>query len=260
MGLNRKSEQKFNTPAKPAPVPLAQDAEETATQCPACSVAIRPGAVLCISCGARLGRIDTVVAPGLVSRAPCPGCGYDLSGVTGTTCPECGGAAPFAPPVLEFMTEKEQWMAGQVLWETCRPAIFGGGFALAVLLVLAGTWYGADGIKFWLAAIVPTWIVASVGYFVLGAILRLLDTTVPIALLQVLGVVLVGLAVTELVFPYNSGKIWISLWTMLLVPAVITGATMLMMDDDDRVDCFLASLPISAACLGVPLLLFASTR
>jgi len=260
MGLHRKFEQKFNTPAKPEPLPLAREAEEVATQCPACSVAIRPGAVLCVSCGARLGRIETVVAPGAVSRAPCPACGYDLSGVSGTKCPECGGDAPFAPAPLDVMTEKEEWMAGQVLWETCRPAIFAGGFALAALLVLAGAWYGADGVKFWLAAIVPTWIVASVGYFVLGAILRFLDTTVPIALLQVLGVVLVGLTVTELVFPYNSGKVWFSLWTMMLVPAVVTGATMLLMDDDDRVDCFLASLPISVACLGVPLILFSIVR
>jgi len=44
------------------------------------------------------------------------------------------------------------------------------------------------------------------------------------------------------------------------VPTVVTGATMLLMDDDDRVDCFLASLPISVACLGVPLILFSIVR
>jgi len=260
MGLQRKVEQKLNTPARPAPLPLAQEAEADATQCPACSVAIRPGAVLCVSCGARLGRIETIAPPGVMTRAPCPGCGYDLSGVDGTKCPECGGFAPFVAAPLDVMTEKEEWMAGQVLWETCRPAIAAAVCGLFLLLALAGAWYGTDGIKFWLAAIVPTWIVASIGYHVLGVILRFLDTTVPIALLQVLGVVMLGLAATELVFPYSSGQIWFAGKTILLVPVAITIATMLIMDDDDRIQCFFASLPITFACMGVPLILFAIVR
>lgn len=256
MSLHRKFEPRLNTPAKPQPLPLAQEPEETATECPACSVAIRPGAVLCVNCGARLGRIETVVPPGLMTRAPCPGCGYDLSGVSGTKCPECGGHAPFAAAPLEVMTEAEEWMAGRVLWETCRNAVWAGGAGLAVMLILAGVWYGPQGIQFWLAAVIPTWIVASIGYLVLGAILRFLDTTIPIALLQVLGVTLVGLAITELVFPYSSGRIY-STRTWLLVPVMVTGATMLCMDDDDRWDCFFASLPIMAACVAVPAVLLA---
>ncbi|MGH7242810.1 MAG: zinc ribbon domain-containing protein [Phycisphaerales bacterium] len=256
MGVERKFVQKFNTPAKPDPLPLAQEVEENAAQCPACSVAIRPRAVLCISCGARLGRIDTVAPAGLMSRAPCPGCGYDLSGVSGTKCPECGGFAPFAAVSLDDLTEREPSIDGRLLWEACRPAIFTSVFGLIVLTSLAGAWYGPDGVKFWIAAIIPTWVIASAGYFILGAILRFLDTTIPIALLQVLAVVMLGLAITELVCPYNAGKISITR-LLFVVPAVVTLATMLIMDDDDRVQCFLASLPITLACLGVPLVLLA---
>lgn len=257
MGLTPKSVQKFNTPAKPAPLPLASEVDESITNCPACSVEIRPGAVLCISCGARIGRIDSVAPSGFATRAPCPNCDYDMSGVSGTTCPECGGLAPFAPPKLEFLTEKEEWTTKQVLWETCRNGFWIGGLGLVILFALAGWWYGADGFKFWLAAIVPTWAIASIGFIVLGLILRFLDTSIPITLFQVFAVVLVGLAATELVFPVTGGVIWFSFKTMLLVPIVVTGATVLVMDDDDRVQCFLASLPISLACLGVPLVLFA---
>jgi ABC-type uncharacterized transport system permease subunit len=155
------------------------------------------------------------------------------------------------------MTEKEEWMAGQILWETCRPAVAGAVCGLFILLALAGVWYGADGIKFWLAAIIPTWIVASIGYFVTGIVLRYLDTTIPILLLQVFGIVMLGLAATELVFPYSAGQVSIHWKTMMLVPIVVTIATMLIADDDDRIQSFLASLPITMSCVGVPFLLFA---
>ncbi|MBX3390318.1 MAG: zinc ribbon domain-containing protein [Phycisphaeraceae bacterium] len=257
MGLTPKSVQKFSTPSRPAPLPLASEVDETVTNCPACSVAIRPGAVLCINCGARIGRIDSVAPSGFATRAPCPNCDYDMSGMSGTTCPECGGVAPFAPPKLDFLTEQEEWTSRQVFWEACRNGVWVGALGLAILFALAGGWYGADGMKFWLAAIVPTWVVASVGFIVCGLILRFLDTSLPITLFHVLAVVLVGLAVTELVFPVTGGRIWFSLKTMLLVPIVVTGATVLVMDDDDKVQCFLASLPISLACLVVPLVLFA---
>ncbi|MBL8876864.1 MAG: zinc ribbon domain-containing protein [Phycisphaerae bacterium] len=258
MGLNRKSEQKFNTPAKPAPLPLAQEVPNDLTQCPACSVALRPGAVLCVECGARLGRIDTHVDPGMPTRAPCPKCGYDMSGVNGTTCPECGGEAPFGPAKLEFMTDAEAWTERQVMWETCRAAIGASVFGLLLLVGLAAAWYGPKGVGFWLAAVVPAWVVASVGYIALGFIIRFLDTTIPITLLQVLGVTLIGLALVALFFPYTNGRVHTFRFSYGILAAAVALATMVVMDDDDRWQSLLASLPISIACLAVPALLLAA--
>lgn len=257
MGLNRRSEQKFNTPAKPAPLPLAQEAPSDLTHCPACSVAVRPGAVLCVECGARFGTIETHVQPGMATRAPCPKCGYDMSGVNGTTCPECGGLAPFGPAKLEFMTESEAWTERQVLWETCRAAIGATGIGLLLLVGLAAAWYGPKGVGFWLAVIVPAWLVASVGYIALGLLIRFLDTTIPITLLQVLGVTLVGLALVQLCFPFANGKVHTFRFSYGLIAAAVAFTTMMVMDDDDRWQSLLASLPISIACLGAPAILLA---
>lgn len=255
MSLQRKFEQRLNTPAKPQPLPLALELDEVVTACPACSVAIRPGAVLCIRCGARIGRIDTVAPTGFATRAPCPNCDYDLSGVSATTCPECGGPAPFSPAPISTFAGSDDSASRRSLWEACRNSIVGGGFALIVMVALAGAWYGPKGVGFWLATIAPTWIVASAGYFAVASIMRFIDTTIPIAMVQVLGVVLVGLTITQLAFPSSAGGVSIGLWGILLVPAVVTAATMLIMDDDDRVDSFLASLPIALACASVPAIL-----
>lgn len=258
MGLERRSEQRFNTPAKPAPVPLAKDEPSDLTQCPACSVAVRPGAVLCVECGARIGRIDTHVGAGVAAtRAPCPKCGYDMSGVSGTTCPECGGLAPFAPAKLEFMTEQEEWTERQVFWETCRAAIWTSALSLLLLVGVAAAWYGPKGVGFWLAAIVPAWIAASIGYIGLGLMIRFLDTTIPITLLQVLGVTLLGLALVQLCFPYAAGRVTSFRYSYALLAAAVGVATMVVMDDDDRWQSLLASLPITIACLATPPILLA---
>lgn len=257
MGLNRKSEQKFNTPAKPAPLPLAQEVPNDLTQCPACSVALRPGAVLCVECGARLGPIETQVQTGLATRAPCPKCDYDMSGVNGTKCPECGSDAPFGPAPMEFMTEQEEWTERQVLWETCRPAIGASVMGLLLLVGLAAAWYGPKGVGFWLAAIVPAWAAASIGYIVVGMIIRFLDTSIPITLLQVLGVTLIGLALVQLCFPYTNGQVHTFRYSYGLLAVAVGLATMVVMDDDDRWQSMLASLPISIACLATPALMLA---
>ncbi len=254
MGLQRRSIQRFNSPASPDPLPLAPDEpQELMTECPACKISIRPGAVLCINCGARLGRIDTVAPAGAALRAPCPNCGYDLSGIEGTTCPDCGGHAPFVAPDLD--DEGPMSLAERLgLEHFIRPAgalLVG----LAVLTAIAGAWYGSKGVLFWLALIIPAWTISSLGYFTVGAMMRFLDTTVPITLAQVLAVTVLGLAATELMFPFD-GQV-IRLWSgpFVFVPSIVTIATMILMDDDDRWNSFFASLPISLTCMITPYVL-----
>ncbi|MFO0860986.1 MAG: zinc ribbon domain-containing protein [Phycisphaerales bacterium] len=256
MGLQRRSEQRFNTPAKPDPLPLAAEEADSLAACPACTAELRRGAVLCVSCGARVGKIETTVSAAAPTRAACAKCGYDLSGVKEARCPECGSKAPIAPPRLEVMTEKEEWFASQVLWETCRNAVWVGIVGLTALFGIASWWYGARGVGFWAATIVPTWIAATIGYFFVGWIRQFLDTTIPIMLLQVLAVTIVGLAITQLVFPYTNGRIY-SMRLIMAVPVLVAGATVIVMDDDDRVECLLVSLPITLACLVVPAVMLA---
>lgn len=255
MGLQRKSEQRWSSPANPDPMPLAApDPNEVFTECPACKVPVRPGSVLCVQCGSHFGPMETKVTTVGAIRAPCPKCGYDLSGISGTTCPECGGDAPVVLVSLSELTEISEPVSAAEKWQWYRrPTItFAVGFVL--MLMLAGSWYGPRGVLFWLAVVIPAWFVASVGYLVLGAIIRFLDTSIPLTLTQVAGVVMFGLAATTLSFPYNAGKVVFSLRGLILVFAGVALVTRYVMEDDDFWDCFFASLPISCACLAVPMI------
>ena len=256
MGLRRQFEQRWNAPAKPNPVPVASD-EMVLTACPACSVEIRPGAVLCVSCGARLGKIETVISVVQATRAPCPACGYDMSGLTRTTCPECGAEAPNVPPRLEVLTEKEELFQRQAVREAYRRPLLAVFWGFALLMALVSWWYGLNGVKFWCAAIVPTWIAACIGYFVLGTIVRFLDSTITITAAQVLGVVMFGLLATALVFPYVNGVVYWGALQSILPFALVAAMTRLVMEDDDWIDSAVASLPIALSCIIVPAILLA---
>ena len=90
---------------KPAPPPRRQSAAErealmlASAVCPSCESNFPPDAILCISCGFDRRTRARVNAPPPQKKAKpapeiatviCPKCGYNLAGLTSTTCPECG--------------------------------------------------------------------------------------------------------------------------------------------------------------------------
>lgn len=123
------------------------------------------------------------------------------------------------------------------------------------MLALAGAWYGPQGVAFWAVALPVAWIVGTVGYFIVGFIMGFLDATITITLAQTAAITAVGLAVAELCFPYSSGIIRVGIRPLLLVAGVITLTTVGVTDDDDKINCFFASLPITIGCMAVPYLL-----
>lgn len=238
------------------PLALAPDWQQpTLDHCPACSIEVRPGAVVCVSCGARLSSTQTAVASGLQARQACKKCGYDLSGISSTRCPECNAKNPIAPPDVIERDEHDRWMERQVVWEAYKKPIAAFVIGVAIMLVLASGWYGTQGVAFWLVALPCAWIVGSIGYFIVGFLMGFLDTTLPITLSQTAAITAVGLAVAELCFPYDAGMVRIGIRPLLLVGGVITLTTVGVVDDDDKVNCFVASLPITLSCLAVPFVL-----
>lgn len=72
--------------------------------CPSCKSVLPLDAVLCTRCGLNLATGQRLSEPPrdpadaarkqpAKPTHPCPSCGYDLTGLTGKPCPECGGTA-----------------------------------------------------------------------------------------------------------------------------------------------------------------------
>lgn len=238
------------------PIDLAPDWEQpTLDHCPACSKEVRPGAVVCVSCGARLANTQTPAPVGAQTRKPCKKCGYDLSGITAIRCPECNTKNPIAPPEVIERDEHDHWMEKQVVWEAYKKPLAGFIIGSAIMLALAGGWYGPQGVAFWAVALPTAWLVGTVGYFIVGFLMGFLDTTIPITLSQTAAITAVGLAVTELCFPYDAGLVRVGIRPLVLVGGVVTLTTVGVVDDDDKINCFFASLPIMISCMGVPYIL-----
>lgn len=238
------------------PLELAPDWEQpTLDHCPACTKEVRPGAVMCIACGARLTSTQTAVPFGAQTRQACKKCSYDLSGVTGTRCPECGTENPIAPHEVVERDEHDRWMERQVVWEAYKKPLAGFVAGTSILLLLAGAWYGPQGVGFWSVALLIAWVVGTIGYFIVGFLMGFLDATIPITLAQTAAITAVGLAVTELCFPYNDGLVRVGIRPLVLVGGVVTLTTVGVVDDDDKINCFVASLPIMLSSMAVPYLL-----
>ena len=123
------------------PIPLADDApppprRQSAAEheaimlasavCPSCESNFPPEAILCINCGFDRRTRARVNAPPPRKKAKpapeiatvdCPKCGYNLAGLTTSTCPECG--QEFTPALLNRHAKRKNAGRAQLqLWVT----------------------------------------------------------------------------------------------------------------------------------------------
>jgi hypothetical protein len=97
---------------------------------------------------------------------PCPGCGYNLRGLTGQTCPECSQALALRVGLIDG--QMRLYMTGLV------GLAAGSGFSgLLLLYALVRTWLGGGPGGFWLLFVVITLVGALVESACLAAWLRL---------------------------------------------------------------------------------------
>ncbi len=124
-----------------APLPAGMlDLTDRSSPCPACMHSMPPGAKVCVSCGYQVDKgIQTSTKvekrkgrPGY----PCEHCGYDLTGLRSTVCPECG-----KPNNFSRKHRLNTGLTSQMLRDEYRkPAVwFAVGFvAVGIVLAIKG--------------------------------------------------------------------------------------------------------------------------
>lgn len=91
-GLHRICEQCADKSPLSESVSFARSPARSATRapCPFCRAKLEIGERLCVACGRDPITYDPETSPEDSSTRTCKQCNYDLSGITGKVCPECG--------------------------------------------------------------------------------------------------------------------------------------------------------------------------
>lgn len=123
-------------PVAPAPPPPAGD-----FLCPVCIIRMPPDLGRCVQCGydpkkgIQTSRKFRKTRTKEGARRPvCAKCGYDMTGVPGTRCPECGTVADFARRRYDRAESRRI-----ALWSYLKPAIMLAVGLSGILLILMGT-------------------------------------------------------------------------------------------------------------------------
>lgn len=203
--------------------PDTHDQPPITSVCPACSKALPPGAVLCVSCGydTRKGfQIGTGVgatdAKGGATK--CPHCGYSLQGLKARKCPECG-KIPYKSKKDELLEESKRTSRNAYLIPIASMAV-----GLPVMMLLAWLFHGGPavvGILILWAVCVP---VGFIAYMIVCAVWAGFDAPIHLSLLRLGAVFAVGAVAHMMLSPISVG--WIGVAIQLIVFAAIITALM----------------------------------
>lgn len=171
----------------PVVVPAAAKARET-KDCPGCGRPMPGAAWVCGACGfdIREGRKP------IPKPKPCVECGYDLTGVTNETCPECN--TPIRRGRSSLLAD-----ARQIRRDTYRKTLMGIGIGLAGVFIGAGV-KGAPGL---LLATVMCWPIAIVMYAAAKMLWDALDEPWSVVALKACAVLSVASGAAAILLPAN---------------------------------------------------------
>lgn len=224
-------------------VPLAEDDSppppRPSMPCPNCARPLAPDVVVCMGCGynrATGERVGTDAdgkprgknkgkkSGGGAKALTCAQCGYNLSGLKTTRCPECGKINIVRTSKREREMEESQRQAKLAF---IKPAcmLVGGLAATTLILVMQSSGAAIPG---YLIAFAIGFVVSLVVYFVCSVIFIGFDEPFPLTALRLAGVYAVTDALSTLMAPLPIG--WVAGW--LIVGIVWIGLMVAVMEID----------------------------
>lgn len=192
-------------------------------------------AILCTSCGFNrhtgLRREHKPI--------PCRECGYDLTGVTNPTCPECN--TPIRRGRTSLLDSERE-----VVWASYRKALMGIGIGLASLVLFIGLMGSFRAVPAGVLGTLICWPAAIIGYAIVKMFWDGIDEPWRLLALRALAALLMAAAAAALLMPgdpmavYRGGTL-----ARLSVMIVVVVGTLMTACEEDAEDAVAYAIPFA---------------
>lgn len=223
-------------PATPEP---SDDEYGSLVPCNDCGKLIRSGANVCVYFGTSTGAGSGGSAPGRPGGT-CSKCGYDLTGLTKSRCPECGERIT-KRGVKQRLAEASAQSARR---EYLKPAIVIA-VCLPLWLLTVTLAQGRSEIPMWLGALGVRAGIGAIVYIVIGLAWMGFDAPMRLVLLRLLA----ALTATDLAVACCNAIIPIR-WIRWTIPAFVLVATLAELSDIDVEDAAIIGVLMYALGFG----------